>query len=181
VIPDAPRRPPVPQTSLASFALGPPKSHVPSSSQKPAENEASIPPRREYVWRTIERGRQSLATIATRIAQDLDMKLSPSVNKLAWSDGRSAHRCAGYVREEITLATTTRDSAVVFHDAPSPLEICLVCHEVVGVHEVFRCICGDPSTCGSVYTYARADSSCCLRSRLAPNGQVPDMQVLESQ
>ncbi|KAJ6597759.1 hypothetical protein DFH09DRAFT_1304526 [Mycena vulgaris] len=37
------------------------------------------------------------------------------------------------------------DSAVVFHDAPSPLEVCSICHEVVGVHEVFRCICDDPS------------------------------------
>ncbi|KAJ7143880.1 hypothetical protein C8R44DRAFT_141228 [Mycena epipterygia] len=73
------------------------------------------------------------------------MKLSSLVNKLAWSHGRSAHRCAGYVRQEITLATKTGDSAVVSHDAPSPLEICSVCHEVVGVHEVFRCDCGDPN------------------------------------
>jgi hypothetical protein len=38
---------------------------------------------------------------------------------------------------------------VIFRDAPSPQEICSVCHEVVGIHEVFRCICGDPSTCAS--------------------------------
>ncbi|KAJ7913600.1 hypothetical protein B0H13DRAFT_471068 [Mycena leptocephala] len=145
VITDILRRPPVPQKSLSSASLGPLESHELSSSQQATETEASIPPRREYVWRTIERGQQSLATIATRIALDLDMKLSSSVNKLTWSDGRSAHRCAGYVREEITLASTTGDSAVVFRDAPSPLETCLVCHEVVGVHKVFRCICGDPN------------------------------------
>ncbi|KAJ6597706.1 hypothetical protein DFH09DRAFT_1399389 [Mycena vulgaris] len=108
------------------------------------DEEPPVQPRREYVWRTIERGQQTLATIASRISHDLDMKLY-SVNKFMWSDGRSAHRCAGYIREEVTLATTTGDSAVVSHDAPSPLEICAVCHEVVGVHEVFQCVCGDPN------------------------------------
>ncbi|KAJ6597703.1 hypothetical protein DFH09DRAFT_1304476 [Mycena vulgaris] len=62
-----------------------------------------------------------------------------SVNKFVWNDGRSAPRCAGYIREEVTLASTTGDSAVVSPDAPSPLEICSVCHEVVGLHEIFRC------------------------------------------
>ncbi|KAJ6597681.1 hypothetical protein DFH09DRAFT_1399342 [Mycena vulgaris] len=57
---------------------------------------------------------------------------------------RDAHRCAGYIREEITLATTLVDSAVVSHDTPSPLEVCSVCHEVVDFHEVFHYICGDP-------------------------------------
>ncbi|KAJ7143893.1 hypothetical protein C8R44DRAFT_724901 [Mycena epipterygia] len=158
VIPDIPRRPPDLQKSLASTSVALPETHESSSSHKLPENEPSVPPRREYVWRTIDRGQQSLATVASRIAMDLDLKLSSSVNKLAWSNGRSAHRCAGYMREEITLATTTGDSAVVSHDAPSPLEICSVCHEVVGVHEFFRCDCGDPSTgvpiartCGTVH------------------------------
>ncbi|KAJ6552774.1 hypothetical protein B0H19DRAFT_154327 [Mycena capillaripes] len=144
IIPDTPRRPPVTQKSMSSTALAPPESSVPTSSQNAPENEASILPRREYVWRTIERGQQSLAAIASRIGLDLDMQLSTSLNKLTSSDARNAHRCAGYSREEITLATTTSDSAVVFHDAPSPREICLVCREVVGVQEVFRCICGNP-------------------------------------
>jgi hypothetical protein len=60
-------------------------------------------------------------------------------------DGQKAHRCVGYIRQEITPATTTADSAVVSHDSPSPLEVCSVCHEVVGLHDVFRCICCDPS------------------------------------
>ncbi|KAJ7481977.1 hypothetical protein FB451DRAFT_139611 [Mycena latifolia] len=113
-----------------------------SSSENPSVRQSPVPPRREYVWRTIERGQQSLATVGSRIALDLDFKLL-SVNKFAWTDGRSPHRCAGYVREEITLATRMNDSAVVSHDVPSPLEICSVCHEVVGVQEEFRCICGD--------------------------------------
>ncbi|KAJ6474101.1 hypothetical protein DFH09DRAFT_1215920 [Mycena vulgaris] len=121
---------------------------VNSASESPSaphitDDEPPVQPLRVYVWRTIERGQETLATIARRISHDLDMKLY-SVNKFMWSDGRSAHRCAGYIREEVTLATTTRDSAVVSRDAPSPLEICAVCHQVVGVHEVFQCVCGDP-------------------------------------
>ncbi|KAJ7481980.1 hypothetical protein FB451DRAFT_1237707 [Mycena latifolia] len=122
--------------------LPPLQSSEPSSSENIFEGEAPVPPRREYVWRTIDRGQQSLATIGNRIARELDLKLS-SVNKFAWTDDRSPHRCAGYVREEITLATTVADSAVVSFDSPSPLEICPVCREIVGVQEEFRCICGD--------------------------------------
>ncbi|KAJ6597693.1 hypothetical protein DFH09DRAFT_83731 [Mycena vulgaris] len=113
------------------------------SSPRITEDEPPVRPRREYVWRTIDRGQQSLANVASRISHDLDMELY-SLSKLTWSHMRSAHRCAGYVREEITLATTMGDSAVVSHDAPCPLEVCCICHEVVGVHEVFRCICDDP-------------------------------------
>ncbi|KAJ7935246.1 SCA7, zinc-binding domain-containing protein [Mycena leptocephala] len=108
--------------------------------------EGTLPPqpRREYVWRTIELGEQSLATVAHRISLDLEMTLS-SLNTLVWTDGQSTHRCAGYIREEITLAPTTRDSAVVSHDTPGPREVCSVCHEVVGLNEALWCICGDPS------------------------------------
>jgi hypothetical protein len=74
----------------------------------------------------------------------MDLKFHFSrLSRLTRTDGLSAHRCPGYVREEITLATTILDSAVVAHDTPSPLEECPICHEVVGLDEVFRCICGD--------------------------------------
>ncbi|KAJ7278965.1 hypothetical protein C8J57DRAFT_151269 [Mycena rebaudengoi] len=141
VVLDLSYRPSVTQKSWTPF---PPSSLPSHESLSPEIQEAAppVPPRREYVWRTIDRGRQSLATVASQITLALDMK---PVNKLALIDGRSAHRCAGYVREEITLAPTTHDSAVVSHDAPSPLEICSVCNEVVGLHELFRCICGDPN------------------------------------
>ncbi|KAF7361308.1 hypothetical protein MSAN_01163300 [Mycena sanguinolenta] len=66
-----------------------------------------------------------------------------SLSRINQTDGRTPHRCPGYVREEITLATTTLDSAVVAHDAPSASERCLICHEVVDVREKFRCECGD--------------------------------------
>ncbi|KAJ7633285.1 hypothetical protein FB45DRAFT_1058215 [Roridomyces roridus] len=108
---------------------------------KTTATEVAVPPRREYVWRKVDRGAQSLADIARHINQDLDMKLS--VRTVARRDAFSVHRCPGYVREEITLATTTSDSAVVSHDAPSPREVCIVCHQVVSSHERMRCICGD--------------------------------------
>ncbi|KAJ6597715.1 hypothetical protein DFH09DRAFT_1399418 [Mycena vulgaris] len=123
-------RPSAPHKSSAESGLtSNSASELPSAPYIPLDEEPPIQPRREYVWRTIERGH--------RISHDLDLKLY-SVNKFVWSDGRSAHRCAGYIREEVTLAATTGDSAVISHDAPSPLEICAVCHEVVGVHEVFQ-------------------------------------------
>ncbi|KAJ6597740.1 SCA7, zinc-binding domain-containing protein [Mycena vulgaris] len=133
-------RPSLPQKPVEPESLPPPS----FDSDMEVEEAPSIPvpPRREYVWRTIDRGQQSSANIASRISRDLD---TSSLSKLIWSDMRSAHRCAGYVREEIILATTMGDSAVVSRDAPSPLEVCSICHEVVGVHEVFRCICDDPS------------------------------------
>ncbi|KAJ7333440.1 hypothetical protein DFH08DRAFT_881215 [Mycena albidolilacea] len=101
-----------------------------SSSKNTQEDELGIPSRREYVWRKMDRGQQSLATVANGIALDLDMNIS-SLRRVTWTDGQSAHRCAGYVREEITLATTTLDSAVVAHDTPSPSELCPICREVV--------------------------------------------------
>ncbi|KAF8151182.1 hypothetical protein K438DRAFT_435021 [Mycena galopus ATCC 62051] len=96
-----------------------------------------VPAQREYVWRNIDRGHQSLARVAGRITLDLDLKLSP-VLRLNSTNAKSPHRCPGYIREEITLAATIFDSAVVSHDTPSPLEICSVCHEVVGTHDAFN-------------------------------------------
>ncbi|KAF7352206.1 Paired amphipathic helix protein pst1 [Mycena venus] len=124
-------------SSLLSFG-------IPEASQDIHNGELDVSPRREYVWRTMDREQQSLATIAHRISQELEMNLS-HLHRLTHTDGVSPHRCVGYVREEIMLATTTLESAVVAHDTPSPLEICSVCHEVVGLDEAFRCICGDPA------------------------------------
>ncbi|KAJ7702546.1 hypothetical protein B0H16DRAFT_742342 [Mycena metata] len=107
-------------------------------------------PRREYVWRAMDRGKQSLATVTEHMTTHLD--LAPArLQRLTQTDGRRAHRCRGYMREEITLAPTIVDSAVISHDTPRPLEICSICHEIVGWDEVFRCICGDSGP-GSRYT-----------------------------
>jgi hypothetical protein len=90
----------------------------------------------------MDRGQQSLATVARQITLDLNMSISHLHRSP--SDQQSSHRCPGYIHEEFMLATTTHDSAVIAHDTPGPLEICSICHEVVGLDEVFRCICGDP-------------------------------------
>ncbi|KAJ7613936.1 hypothetical protein FB45DRAFT_874123 [Roridomyces roridus] len=126
-------------------------SPVPSSDQAIVENAETIstdreeapqvPPRREYVWRTMDVP-QSLASIATQISRDLDLRRA-SINRLTGRDAGSIHRCPGYVREEVTLATRMADSAVVSHDAPTIQEVCLVCHEIVDSGAVLRCICGD--------------------------------------
>ncbi|KAJ6553298.1 hypothetical protein B0H19DRAFT_1263694 [Mycena capillaripes] len=143
---DVPRAHSVPQNVFPSASPSPASSVSfvgprPQDLSKP--EPSTIPPRREYVWRTLDRGQQSLATVASRISRDLDLNRSSSVNTLTLTNGQSPHRCAGYVREEITLTTTTLESAVVSHDAPSPLEICSICREVVGFAEAFRCVCGD--------------------------------------
>lgn len=70
-----------------------------------------VPSRREYVWRTIDRGQQCIATVAPRIGLDLDIiSLASALNRLACTDVQNPHRCAGYIREEITLTTNTVDS-----------------------------------------------------------------------
>ncbi|KAJ7613929.1 hypothetical protein FB45DRAFT_258887 [Roridomyces roridus] len=115
---------------------------VQSEEAVPSDSEEALPilPRREYVWRTMDVP-QSLGTIAPQIARDLDLRRA-SINRLVFTDSGSIHRCPGYVREEVTLATRTADSAVVSHDAPTIQEVCSVCHEVVNSGEVFICVCG---------------------------------------
>ncbi|KAJ7649768.1 hypothetical protein FB45DRAFT_2521 [Roridomyces roridus] len=103
------------------------------------QNAAAVPPRREFVWRMMDLP-QSLATIAAQITRDLDLRCM-SINRLVSSNGGSIHRCPGYIREEVTLAIRTADSAVVSHDAPTIQEVCSICHEVVNSGEVFRCVC----------------------------------------
>ncbi|KAJ7613942.1 hypothetical protein FB45DRAFT_1008759 [Roridomyces roridus] len=103
------------------------------------QNAAAVPPRREFVWRMMDLP-QSLATIAAQITRDLDLRCM-SIHRLVSSDGGSIHRCLGYIREEVTLAIRTADSAVVSHDAPTIQEVCSICHEVVNSGEVFRCVC----------------------------------------
>ncbi|KAK7022537.1 hypothetical protein R3P38DRAFT_2533313 [Favolaschia claudopus] len=115
-------------------------------SRTSADSESPISLRREYVWRTIPNRRQSLGAVATQIESDLELKYLTH-RKIARGDVYmyNAHRCTGYIREEVTLASSIADSAVVIHDAPSPLEVCPVCRQPVGFPETcpVRCICGD--------------------------------------
>jgi len=54
---------------------------------------------------------------------------------------KTAHRCPGYNRIEITLTTDLDRSAIVSHLTPTPHEICPVCKEIVKDAEIFACIC----------------------------------------
>jgi hypothetical protein len=56
--------------------------------------------------------------------------------------GRTAHRCPGYIRIEITLTANITRSAIVSHSSPIPHERCPVCNEVVKDTDVFNCTCG---------------------------------------
>ncbi|KAJ7815879.1 hypothetical protein B0H14DRAFT_3475783 [Mycena olivaceomarginata] len=144
------RDPAIPDPKRHSFLTGNSAATSASSTQNIQGDELTVPPRREYVWRTMDHGRQALEDVSERLTVDLKFHLS-RLTRSTRTDGLSAHRCPGYVREEITLTTTILDSAVVAHDTPSPLEECPVCHEVVGLDEAFLCICGD-LTPGSRHT-----------------------------
>ncbi|KAJ7768539.1 hypothetical protein B0H16DRAFT_1520155, partial [Mycena metata] len=130
-------------------------------------------PRREYVWRSTLPGPHSLAGIARPIELELEMK-QLNLNRVAWRDQRRPHRCAGYIREEITLAPAAADSAVVFHDVPDHLEMCWICNKVVNVYEEFCCKCGasDPGSrptiqCSSCHCWMHRD---CIKN--------PDRQIV---
>ncbi|KAF7346692.1 hypothetical protein MSAN_01807000 [Mycena sanguinolenta] len=136
------RDPAVSDFKRPSFVAGNSAAVSASSSQITQVDDLGVLPRREYVWRTMDREGQSLADVSKGLTMDLQLH-SSRLSSSTRTDGLSAHRCPGYVRQEITLATTILEGAVVSHDTPSPLEKCPVCHEVVGHNEVFRCICGD--------------------------------------
>ena len=55
---------------------------------------------------------------------------------------RTAHRCPGYNRTEITLTANITCSTIVSHSSPIPHETCPVCKQVVKDTDVFNCICG---------------------------------------
>ncbi|KAJ7784152.1 hypothetical protein B0H16DRAFT_290647 [Mycena metata] len=144
----------LPSTSPASQTSASSSSYIRSSSSQDEQEDAVASsvgdPRREYVWRAMDRGKQSLATVADQMTTHLNIALA-RLQRLTQTDERRAHRCRGYTREEITLAPTIVDSAIVSHDTPRPLEICSICHEIVGLDERFQCICGDSGP-GSRFT-----------------------------
>ncbi|KAK7022535.1 hypothetical protein R3P38DRAFT_2710484 [Favolaschia claudopus] len=111
-------------------------------SMTPTDSASPSSLRREYVWRPSLKEDQSLAVVAAEVEFDLALK-SLNLKRMALTDRYSAHRCAGYLREEITLASSLADSVVVTHDTPSPTEICPICCHPVSLDERFRCICGD--------------------------------------
>ena len=103
--------------------------------------------RQELVWKypTAE-AVVTLSDISHQFQNFLNAYLSSSDPTLNRRRGRytarTAHRCPGYNRVEITLTADVTRSAIIVHSSPIPHEICLVCGEVVNDTDVFNCVCG---------------------------------------
>jgi len=102
--------------------------------------------RRELVWKSQDEKNSSLEDISFEFRAFLDSFPSSSEPALHRRRGRytarTAHRCPGYNRTEITLTPSITRSAIVSHSTPLPHEICPVCNRVVQDVEIFDCICG---------------------------------------
>ena len=106
--------------------------------------------RRELVWKPESAQKSSLKDILHEFKTFLDGLSTSSGLELYRRRGRytarTAHRCPGYNRTEITLTPNINRSAIVSHSTPLPREICPVCKQVVKDAEIFNCICGGEGT-----------------------------------
>ena len=102
--------------------------------------------RQELVWKSPTVEPVSLNNISHQFQNFLHAYLLSSEHALNRRRGRytarTAHRCPGYNRIEITLTANITRSAIVSHSSPIPHEICPVCKRVVKDTDVFNCICG---------------------------------------
>ena len=137
-----------------------------SSSQIPPKKSTLSADRWELVWKSQEHEMVSLENIAHQCQDFLRTFSTPS--ELSHRRGRyatkTAHRCPGYNRIEITLTTDIARSAIVSHRTPTPHEICPVCKEIVQDAEIFACICG-----GDGKSLHEHSSSPFILTRLAEN------------
>ncbi|KAJ7038803.1 hypothetical protein C8F04DRAFT_1088543 [Mycena alexandri] len=62
----------------------------------------------------------------------------------------SAHRCIGYQREEVFISSQLRNSYLVRHDVPSPLEICTICENPVQGAQAYGYGCGGDLPAGEI-------------------------------
>jgi hypothetical protein len=100
--------------------------------------------RRELVWRSQKNETVSLEEIARQFQSSLLTVSTESGfnHRRGRYTTKTAHRCPGYNRIEITLTSEIARSAIVSHLTPIPHEICPVCKEIVKDAEIFACICG---------------------------------------
>jgi len=98
------------------------------------------------VWKPLTAEAVSLNDISHQFQTFLNSHLLSSepvlIRRRGRYTGRTAHRCPGYNRIEITLTANVTHSAIVSHSSPIPHERCPVCKEVVKDTDVFNCICG---------------------------------------
>ena len=117
----------------------------------------------------------------TTLISELDLGVAlPSVDTLGRTDGRRAHRCAGYVREENTLASSA-------DDAPSPPEDWL--RSAPYASRPWACTRASDVSVAilvriSMFSAAVASlltlTVVAARSRIADDGPMPELRVLES-
>jgi len=116
------------------------------STRIPPQKVLSSGRRQELVWRSPTAEAVSLHDISHQFQNFLNAHLLSSEPALNRSRGRyttrTAHRCPGYNRIEITLTANIACSAIVSYPSPIPHEICPVCKEFVECTDVFNCICG---------------------------------------
>jgi len=115
-----------------------------TSSRRPPRKSIPSARRRELVWKSQNNETVSLDDIARQFQSFLltfstDLGLNRRRGRYTT---KTAHRCPGYNRIEITLTPDIARSAIVSHLTPTPHEICPVCKEIVKDAEIFACICG---------------------------------------
>ena len=114
------------------------------SSRRPPRKSISSARRRELVWKSQKNETVSLEEIARQF-QSFLLTFSTELGfnrRRGRYTTKTAHRCPGYNRIEITLTPDIARSAIVSHLTPIPHEICPVCKEIVKGAEIFACICG---------------------------------------
>ena len=124
----------------SSPTLGGPSSRISPQNLLPSGR------RQELVWKSPTAEAVSLNDISHEFQNFLNAYLlspKPSLHRRRGRyTARTAHRCPGYNRIEITLTANITHSAIVSHSSPIPHEICPVCKKVVKDTDVFNCICG---------------------------------------
>ena len=116
----------------------------PISLRRPFRKSSPSARRRELVWRSKKNETASLEEIARQF-QSFLLTFSAELgfnHRRGRYTTKTAHRCPGYNRIEITLTPDIARSAIVSHLTPIPHEICPVCKEIVKDAEIFACICG---------------------------------------
>ena len=153
----------------------PTSSSMPSVSPRmPLRKSCPSARRRELVWKSQRNETLSLEEIASQFQSFLitfSTELGFNRRRGRYTT-KTAHRCPGYNRIEITLTPDIAHSAIVSHLTPIPHEICPVCKEIVKDAEIFACICGGD---GKSHLHKLDHSSCVLTSS-ADNESIPTIR-----
>ncbi|KAF8954179.1 hypothetical protein BDZ97DRAFT_514398 [Flammula alnicola] len=140
----------LPENRLEELDLPSSSGPAPSSPRpSPRRSTQKLRPsgrRQELVWKSSTAETVTLNDISRRFQDYLYASRSSSEPALNRRRGRytarTAHRCPGYNRIEITLTADITRSAIISHPSPIPDEICLVCDGIVKDTDIFNCICG---------------------------------------